>query len=169
MVVLQMHVMQYVKDLRQTDGGFFGSGVYLTPNSNYAAVFSTSGKQANKNGQFTLLLCYAVVGLTYPISRATDYDNPNLYSKWSISKYHSAYPIPQNAIDKANCGDESALFDALLVRNDKALKDGFDSHFIAVSEKEYYHAVKAKDATYFELVVKEETQVVPYAVIYFKK
>jgi len=63
--------------------------------------------------------------------------------------------------------DSSLLKQALLKRMDKALMSGFDSHFIAVSSGQFYQAVPIRDADNYELVVKEEAQVLPIGILYF--
>jgi len=126
-------------DLRRTDGGFFGSGVYVTSYCKYALDYSKNDKQT---GNSVVLLCLVTVGLTYPISRKTDYD-PNS----TISKFHYMYPNQ--------------------VRNDKALMPGYDSHYICISKRTGYQSVTVDDADYDELVLKEETQILPLAIVYF--
>jgi len=149
------------KDLRRTDGGYFGSGIYLTPDCEYAANWYSAHYPPNKKGEMTLLLCLVVVGLTYPISRATDYIYAEEPKWWNICKYHSAFPISAEMIEKNN-------MEALNNRNDKALKNGFDSHFICVSENNGFQAVNVDGRKFSELVVKEETQVLPLGIVYFK-
>jgi len=152
------------KDLRKTDGGYFGGGIYLTPDLNYAALYAN-----NPNTEYNILLCQVVVGLTYPVSRATDYEENDPSKPWSISKFHSAYPIPEEAITRSLEGDGTELREALKKRYDKALLAGFDSHFICVSSNAGYQAVKLEDVEFFELVVKEEAQVLPFAVLYYDR
>jgi len=161
------------KDLRQTDGGFFGGGIYLTPDCEYAADYSTGSLSLtpvtpNERGEFTILLCLTVVGLTYPISRKTDYDFPDEFQPWSICKYHCSYPISAEAIQKAKNNDTSLINKALQIRNDKTLFSGFDSHFVCVARRFNYQAARVEDEDFSELVVKEEGQVLPLAVVYFK-
>jgi len=156
------------KDLRTNDGGFFGSGIYLTPNINYAAsMYSTTGNPDIE--ERTVLFCKVVVSRTYPISRRTDYDEQDPDKIWSISKFHYNYPIPQDAIRQFEEQSGSSLLQqALTKRMDKALMSGFDSHFIAVSSRYQYHSVPLIEADNFELVVKEEAQVLPIGILYFK-
>ena len=53
-------------------------------------------------------------------------------------------------------------------KTDKGLKAGFDSHYISVSTSKRNHAVDSPDDYDFdELVLKEATQVLPIAVVYF--
>ena len=51
------------------------------------------------------------------------------------------------------------------VRLDKALKAGFDAHFVQISPPSYLATL---NGDYSELVVKEEHQVLPVAIVYFK-
>ena len=108
--------------LRTTDGGWFGAGAYLTPEAEYAAKYATgeilpNGQPYDANKTYCIILCAALVGLTYPITRTTDYITDTTNQN-DISVFHYAYPAPiAGHLDK---------------RTDKALKAGFDSHFIAV-------------------------------------
>jgi len=97
-----------LKDLRYTDGGYFGSGIYLTSYYDYALKYST----INPKVEFTMLLCLVVVGLTYPISRNTDYaypDDLNLNKPWDISNFHYWHPIPTQVIEEAQQGNFEPL------------------------------------------------------------
>jgi len=69
----------------------------------------------------------------------------------------------------ARAGDVTQLQADLRKRRDKALRPGFDSHFACVSMKSKYQAVGVEDEDFDELVVKEEAQVLPVAVVYFEK
>jgi len=152
------------KDLRTTDGGYFGSGIYLTPNLDYAYEYSKNHQ--DQEGNSAVLLCKVTIARTYPISRKTDYQNPDSYDNWSICKFHSAYPIPQEIIDRNNSYEISQ---SLKKRMDKSLKSGFDSHFIGVSSQYSYQAVSDDQAEFYELVVKDEAQILPIGILYFRK
>ena len=107
--------------LRTADGGWFGAGAYLTPEAEYAAKYATGEidkKMKDPNKTYCIILCAAVVGLTYPVTRGTDYviDEKNQYD---ISVFHDRYPSPIPGKLVAQ-------------RVDKALKAGFDSHFVAI-------------------------------------
>ena len=53
-------------------------------------------------------------------------------------------------------------------RLDKALRPGFDAHFVRVSQAESFHtAVNPAHYDFSELVLKEERQVLPLALVYF--
>jgi hypothetical protein len=158
-----------VADLRLTDGGYFGSGVYLTPQAAYACDYASGANvdggpyPSNERGEWVLLLCAVVVGNVYPISRRTDYDRPNDRSNLSVSDFHCAHPV-------ATAAD-------LKKRDDKALKSGFDAHWIAIDRRDLKGQCAVPSAApdgavrpeADELVVKEEAQVLPLLKVYFTK
>jgi hypothetical protein len=137
-------------DLRGLDGGWFGAGVYVTGEAEYAAGYSDGSisgtpNAPNEQGEYVMLLCQAVVSMTYPVSRETDHDSGE-----DLSHFHCNYPRGQ-------------------ARRDKALKGGFDSHFVQVSRADGFHA--AKDLNRFdfsELVVKNDAQIIPVCLVYFR-
>jgi len=171
------HVIPFVKEAPKTSAPpmvvFFGSGIYITPNIQYAAKYSMGHYTLHSSthlNEYTILLCVVVVGLTYPISRKTDYTYPDCYDTYSVSRFHFAHPIPEEAVVKAKEGDFSLVTVAMKKRHDKALEAGFDSHFVCVSPRKKYQAVQVgSEENLFELVVKEEAQVLPLAVVYVKK
>lgn len=153
-------------DLRKVDGGFFGSGIYLTPFSSYAATYSrpmSSESKTEDQGLHALVLCMVVLCNTYPISRKSDYPFPNIFDHGSYSHFHYLHPVPYNV--------ETGKFElANAVRTDKGLYRGFDSHFARISREAHYQAVDTRaQADYDEIVVKAEEQVLPIAVVYFRK
>ena len=66
-----------------------------------------------------MVLCAVAVANTYPVTRGTDYVR-NAENTEDISRFHCAYPA-KNAIERRT------------KRDDKALMQGFDSHFVAVT------------------------------------
>merc|ERR1719197_2345903 len=54
------------KDLRRTDPGFAGAGIYTTIQAEYAAMYSGG----------VLILCCCAASNIYPISRSMDYEKP---------------------------------------------------------------------------------------------
>jgi hypothetical protein len=117
-------------NLKTTDMGYFGAGIYGTPHAEYAATVYGDG---------VVILCYMSVGHAYPV---VDGDMEKLMGK---SNY-------------AN----------------------FDSHFIPVVPKNPQLHALGKEAVYFpcrpdaqavydELVVFQESQIVPRYVIYYDK
>lgn len=132
-----------------TDQGFFGKGIYLTPEAEYAAFYANKQQRPKGDETYTLVLCAVCFASAYPVTRGVDYApdaaNGNLVScKYSYS--FGAHNTP------------------------KALKPGHDAHFIAISvappdtnDKPYQTAKEAACVDYHELVVSEESQVLPFA------
>ena len=79
----------------------------------------------------------------YPITRAVDYEVGE-----DISRFHYNFGAQGTA---------------------KALKDGFDAHFVAVDTKaEWQAAARPSEADCHELVVADEQQVLPFARVVVK-
>lgn len=129
-------------DLARRDKGFFGRGIYCTPEPEYAAYYSTLGDPVD--GEYVMLLNVVVVALTYIISRKTDYVDAS-GKPTHFSRFH---------------GQEAGGM-ALAC-------NGFDSHFAAVSKRQMYQA-DDKHPQFHELVLKEESQVLPFCRVYFRK
>merc|ERR1719463_968689 len=55
------------KDLRRTDPGFAGAGIYTTFQAEYAAAYS------GMTDSSVMVLCCCAAGNIYPISRSSDY------------------------------------------------------------------------------------------------
>lgn len=123
------------------DEGFFGKGVYLTPEAEYAAFYANGQKTPDPGETYTLLLCAVCVANPYPLTKGWDYDGFN----GNISKFHYNYGAPGTA---------------------KALYKGFDAHFVAINTKERWQAAtNVADADFHEMVVASEEQVLPFAQI----
>ena len=120
-----------------TDEGFFGKGIYLTPQAEYAAFFANRERQLQSGQTYTLLLCAVCIANAYPVTRSADYAQGAPFSKFHYDHGDAGTP--------------------------KALKSGFDAHFVAVSKDRGYQATTAGDADYDELVVASEEQVLPFA------
>ena len=56
----------------------------VTPHAEYATTYSP----ANKDGVRAVMLCLAVAGNTYPVSRKSDYQHPANFSAGSVSCFH---------------------------------------------------------------------------------
>jgi len=143
-------------DLRKTDKGYFGAGIYSTLQASYAMKYAegtypgATALPPNADGEHCLLLCWVAVGNVYPISRDKDYHS---YSPFSHFHHQD---------------------------NGLALKPGFDSHCACVwlDESSFYQAAKyhleKKDFDYSskelvdEIVVKESAQILPYCIVYYK-
>lgn len=116
-------------NLKTTDSGYFGSGIYGSPQSEYAGTVY---------GEGVVMLCFMSTGFTYPVVH----------------------------------GD----MDKLMGKNNYA---NFDSHFVPVyprdmnlhqygKEKVYFPCTEYQTPIYDELVVFQESQIVPRYVIYFE-
>lgn len=153
-----------IEDLRTVDGGYFGAGIYLTPQFDYAKSFSInhqppagsavksfdSGTPSTNNGMVSVVLCAAVVGLTYAITLEADCPN------WTPG-CHS--PDARKSRFNSNLSEPRA---------DKAILHGFDSHFVAVGHPDG-QVENPLSAIYHELVLRQNSQVLPIAIIQCKK
>ena len=134
-------------DLATTDAGFFGRGVYCTPEADYAAYYATMHDPVD--GEYVMLLNVVVVGVTYVISRKTDYRDPTgaptqfsrFYFQQKERKFTGGMALESN---------------------------GYDSHFVAVSKRMFYQA-DDEHPQFHELVLKEESQVMPFCRVFFRK
>eukprot|EP00727_Mastigamoeba_balamuthi_P007214 m51a1_g3112 hypothetical protein (901) ;mRNA; f:152863-156028 len=160
-------------DLRGTDGGYFGGGVYLTPQAQYAALYATgltnSKPKPTEQGEYTVLMAAGTIGLAYPITRKNDYNYPDLNVPYSVSSFHCAAPISQEAVAAYNAVPKNIepLRRELKRRDDKALKPAFDTHFIGVSQNWNFQAAPPDQIQYDEIVTNE-SQVLPLAIVYIK-
>ncbi|EGD79552.1 hypothetical protein PTSG_12997 [Salpingoeca rosetta] len=126
------------------DPGFFGAGIYLTPQTSYAAGYSTrlltgNWRQPNADGEHVMLLCAVSVGLAYPITRRADYPSSG-----------------QNKCTKFW---------------GKKLETGCDTHYIQVTKHMGYQSTRAPTPGTFdfeEYVVSQEAQVLPFAKVFVK-
>merc|ERR1712096_63468 len=97
-----------------------GSGKLIPPYKENAPT--------DDNGCWVLMLCIVCTGNTYVISRKTDYfsgddkDTSESYDDLSISKFHCQWP----------CSTQDQFEDTKR-RADKALKAGFDAHYIPIA------------------------------------
>jgi len=134
-------------DLRLRDSGFFGAGVYSTLQASYATMYAVGNIDENLNspneyGEYVVILCWTVVGNVYPITRL---DYP----------YEAGYCVYYNQTTQGI-----------------ALRPGFDAHLATVSPKSHYQAVNTEIIDWStcadELVVKQESQILPCYLVYFK-
>lgn len=126
-------------DVAATDPGYFGRGIYFTPNPAYAALYSRL-KAANAAGEWVMELAWLAVGDDmYPITRAADYTS--------------------EAFD----GSNSRWFGKAL-GNTSAFCVGVKQ----VAGLQYQACPDGEAPTYMEVVVKEQGQAVPRALVYFR-
>jgi len=131
---------------QKNDPGFFGAGIYFTPQASYAILYAAEGvavtgttSTPNELGEFTLLYCWVAIGNLYPVTR-DDYVT-----------------------------DQCVFYG-------KPLKPGFDAHCVCVDSKLGFQAttsikaIKENNARIFdEVVVGASAQVLPQCVVYFKR
>jgi len=130
-------------NLALTDDGYFGTGVYLTPNSAYAAVYAAGKKplaEVELGAEMFMIAADVFVGNTYPITRSQD------YRKSLFRCDHRGRTVGTGTLA------------------------GYDSHFALVSrdfsrdgEEGWYQAAMdgAEQFEYSEIVVAREHQVLP--------
>jgi len=142
-------------DVRLTDKGFFGAGIYSTLQADYARVyaegryFGATPIPANQDGEHCLLLCWVAVGNVYPISR-NDYGRNLPFSNF----YHEDNGLALNPGFDSHCAcvylDDRKLFQAAKFNHDK---EAFDQDPKTLVD---------------EIVVKESAQILPYCIVYYK-
>ena len=129
-------------DLASLDAGYFGNGIYVTPNAEYACWYALEAhhKHSSRDEQyspehpdwFPILLCTAAVGLVYPVTREVDYTPPGAHSDL----------------------------------HGQPLKKPFDAHFALVSHSFGYEAAPPAVAQYGELCVSQYAAVLPLAILW---
>ncbi|EGD77637.1 hypothetical protein PTSG_08728 [Salpingoeca rosetta] len=126
------------------DPGFFGAGIYLTPQANCAAGYATTlltgnWRPPNADGEHVMLLCAVSVGLAYPITRSKDYPSSG---ENKCKKFWG-----------------------------KPLHKGCNTHYIQVTKRMGYQSTRAPTPGTFdfeEYVVSQEAQVLPFAKVFVK-
>lgn len=129
---------------RATDAGFFGCGCYSTLNIEYAVRyahgdFDAEGTRPSPDGRYPVIMFAATVGMVYPVTPGTDYGNVV-----GIPPRHSDY-------------------------FGRPLKEGFDCHMACVSQASGFQAVNREQCDYVELVIEQQVQMLPLAVLWFEE
>jgi hypothetical protein len=127
-----------------TDAGFFGSGVYTTPNIEYAARYAVGQfdppeapvRTRRPDGCVPVVMFCVAVGVAYPITPSADY--------------------------KTRTDGHCDFFGA-------PLKKGFDSHVTCVSETVGFESVHRNLMQYLEVVVDQENQAHPMATLWIRE
>ena len=150
-------------DLRRTDGGYFGAGIYVTSQPSYAAMYSKYYQPDYPCREKVMLFAKAIVSMTYPITRQDDYgDHPN--ATHAVSRFHFQYPLEYNSATHSYTEPPNDNN-----RVDKAIKSGYDSHFVVIRKKAKFHAVNdPTEYDLYELVLKEPRQILPVCRVYFQ-
>ena len=129
---------------RGADEGYFGKGIYLTPQPGYAVGYS-SGMLVDKpdpetGDSFYLLLSATVIGQAYPVTIVGDYNPP--------TGKHGGYR-------RRNC----KLYGQPLLTNPKC-----DAHYAQITVANNYHSAHVPGHFDFEeIVVSEVASVLPFA------
>lgn len=135
------------RKLRNTDGGFFGAGIYTTPEAWYASMYSAI--DADPNIEQGVILFAATVGKPYVITRESDYPHPHWTNEGEpVSKFFS--PDPHQGI---------------------ALMPGVDTHYVACkapTKSFNFQACREAEAQCHEVVLDSVSQLCPIAIFYYK-
>ena len=134
------------------DGGYFGSGVYTTPNAEYACKYSATvmnGKKARgAPNSCPVILSIAAVDRVYPVTRSVDYT-----SSGSVGEGDAPPSVLQHSV----------LFG-------QPLKDGSTAHFAVISPKlTNFEACVPCYADYAELCSSHDATLCPIAVLWVKR
>jgi len=133
------------------DSGYFGSGNYTALESSYASQYARGdhddkpeGYPDPKTGECAVILTACLVGYCYPVTPNTD-DFPRARGDARDCKWYGA-----------------------------PLKSRYMSHIAAVNENSNFLCVRPvadeyKENQFHELVLKESAQLLPLAVVWFKK
>ena len=130
--------------MQSMDAGFFGAGVYTTPSLEYAARYAA--------GRFDDPTTAS------PRTPRADGCVPVVLVCVAVGV---AFPVtPQRDYGRRADG-HSDLFGS-------KLRAGFDAHVAAVSEASRFEAVQRKQMQYLELVIDQEAQVLPLAIVWVR-
>jgi hypothetical protein len=129
-------------NLKETDAGYFGSGLYTALEAAYACKYASGYPnvvQKNDRGCWAVLLCMGVLGNTYPITACSD-------------DYSGPLP-PVSA-------RQGTYFAA-------PMKTKCDTHVVGVKGPAYLPPLLPSEADYHELVFEDHSQLLPLAVVEF--
>jgi hypothetical protein len=129
--------------IRATDAGFFGGGCYSTLNIEYALRYS--------RGEFD----------THPNVRPPSPDGRYPVIMFAVS-VGMAYPVTPDADYSNGPRQHSDYFG-------RFLKTGFDCHVACVKEEMGFEAVTRAECQYVEIVIDQESQMLPLAVLWFEE
>ena len=149
------------RGFRTTDGGYFGAGTYCAIECAYASQYSEyGGKAPNSNGEYAVILFACFLGpFPYVITLEKDYVGRRAQHPGFSSFYG---------------GDKDEA---------KSLMPLYDSHFVPVKQYGNLHPVTGQplgysvdfqacpegDSTGHELILHDHTQLLPVAVLWYKK
>jgi hypothetical protein len=122
-----------------TDAGFFGKGCYTTTNIEYAAAMYA---EPRADGCVPVLWCVAAVGICYPLTREKDYSQKRSHNGMEVSDF---FGLPLNR--------QGATYDC---------------HCAVVNESGGFQAVPHQNMEFMEVVIEQEAQILPIAVLWLK-
>lgn len=130
--------------LQSLDAGYYGLGIYASLESEYACMYAAEypdPRQPNCNGEWAVILALGVVGVAYPITLCRD-DFPE-------------GPLPPDE------PEQCAFYG-------NAIKSPYDTHIVPVSGPDFL-TTAVVTAEYHEVVFKQDAQVLPLAIVWFRK
>jgi hypothetical protein len=125
---------------KTSDAGDFGSGSYVTLNIEYAIKYSVGELDGADNKR----------------SLSPDGRYPVIMFAGSVGM---AYPVTRE-VDYAVGSNRSNFFG-------RPLQRGFDCHVACVSQRKGFQAVSSQECQYVEVVVDQQAQLLPIAVLWF--
>jgi hypothetical protein len=118
-----------LRALRVRDDGFFGNGVYLAMEADYARRYVPAESVTDDDQQpATLILCACSISQTYPVTLEADYRPPTV------------------DMGRDDCG-YSRFYDGLA---SKPLEAKYDAHFVPVRNCGTYHPWDGTTPTYHD-------------------
>jgi hypothetical protein len=131
---------------RAMDAGYFGCGCYSTLNIEYAVRYAHGDfdedgrvRAPPADGRYPVVMFACSVSMGYPITPSVDYGH-TIGVPEGFSDY---FGIP--------------------------LRPGFDCHVICVSEATNWQATSRDECQYVEIVIEQESQMLPIAVLWFEE
>jgi hypothetical protein len=132
---------------RGLDAGYFGSGCYSTLNIEYAVRYirgdfdkgDSPPRVLPPDGRYPVIMFACCVGMAYPVTPDSDYGNV--------------------------VGIEDGFSDYF----GRPLKKQFDCHVVCVNEAAGLQAVNRDLCQYVEVVIADESQMLPVAVLWFEE
>jgi hypothetical protein len=127
--------------VRKMDAGYFGSGCYFTLNIEYALRYA--------KGHFDEIPRAPPADGRYPVI---------MFAAW----IGMAYPVTPDT-DYSNGPDQPSNYFG------RPLKPGFDCHVVCVNQSSGFQSVNRSECQYAELVMDQESQMLPIAVLWFEE
>jgi hypothetical protein len=132
---------------RGLDAGYFGSGCYSSLNIEYAVRYNRGDfdktdsppRTPPPDGRYPVIMFACCVGMAYPVTPEADYGNV--------------------------VGIEDGYSDYF----GRPLKKQFDCHVVCVNEAAGLQAVSRDQCQYVEVVIADESQMLPVAVLWFEE